>query len=295
MYRYNARLLYSLGKRKTFSQVVRWDVIFFLAQNKWIDNHIVIALWTPQVLDNSRRRIEIIDASFQYWVANRTIDIKKEWDEWYYLASYDWKELRYKLRFATNPVIEHGKYNNVDFNKIAETYKPPHQEPKQEVVAKTQPKQQVSTATASSKKPKKILRYGANGKPICQTYAVPRKLSEFSEFTDFHVTQYIPWNWDPINCWWDCSTTANWTKLGPDDWMEWKLAACPRQFPFWTKLEVQWYWIVTCVDRWWLITLKWDINSRCNESSMNRLDIYTWYGKQKAPMPPRNAKVRVIE
>lgn len=303
MYRYNAWLLYSLGKRKTVDQTKKWDIIFFLAQNKWIDNHIVIIMWTPKKLDNHRSRVEIIDASLKYWVANRTIDIHLSWSERFYTV-YDWEDKYiYKLRFATNPISEYWKYKNVDLESIITKFTPKQAAvQKTAVVSKTPPKQTSLNIKKQSwifsvwTKKAVILRYWNNWKPICQTFAVKQDMSKFNKRTDFHITQYIPWNWNQINCWWDCKKTANWTYLADNAKSKvWKLAACPRQFGFWTKLEIQWYWIVTCVDRWWLITLKWDINSRCNESSMNRLDVFTGYWKQIAKIPPDNAKVRVVK
>lgn len=45
--------------------------------------------------------------------------------------------------------------------------------------------------------------------------------------------------------------------------MRWKVVACPPQYPLWTKIQLEWIWIVECIDRWWAI--QW-----------NRIDMWCW-------------------
>ena len=89
-------------------------------------------------------------------------------------------------------------------------------------------------------------------------------------------TRYYHWSYEAdvcMNCWcqkdwswkviklYDCLTPANWMKLTHDKAMQ--LIACPKDYKLWTKFELDWVWLVTCVDRGWAI--KW-----------NRLDWWMW-------------------
>lgn len=68
--------------------------------------------------------------------------------------------------------------------------------------------------------------------------------------------RYYPWrSWwfladKEINCWLesDCLNTASNTSLNKD--MYWKIVACPKWIKFWTKIYLENYWVVTCLDRW---------------------------------------------
>lgn len=59
----------------------------------------------------------------------------------------------------------------------------------------------------------------------------------------------------------DCLYPANWMLLKQEH--KNKVVACPMEYEKWTKIYLEWIWVVTCVDRWWAIV--W-----------NRLDIYCW-------------------
>lgn len=110
------------------------------------------------------------------------------------------------------------------------------------------------------------------------------------------VTTYIPpvnWDSDNINCGWgSCKHTANGTELTDD--LAGKLAACPMQFPHWTKLMIEWHGEVTCVDRWGLIVMRSDINTRGNVSSMNRIDVFAGNGTSKIELSKSVRKVIVL-
>ena len=64
-----------------------------------------------------------------------------------------------------------------------------------------------------------------------------------------------------INCQWDCLYTANWHKLTDEDM--YKSVACPKEYELWTKIYLEWIWVVTCNDRWGAI-------------NGNRLDMWCW-------------------
>lgn len=66
-------------------------------------------------------------------------------------------------------------------------------------------------------------------------------------------------------CWGDCSYPANGIKLTNEQ--AWKVVACSQEYALWTKFNIEWYWWVTCVDRWSAI-------------QMNRLDLWMWYGEE---------------
>ena len=76
-----------------------------------------------------------------------------------------------------------------------------------------------------------------------------------------------------MNCWcdlepisdkklYDCTVPADWKKLNKDEAM--KVVACPKEYPLWTKIYIDWLWEVICRDRGWAI----------NE---NRVDVRMWY------------------
>lgn len=59
-----------------------------------------------------------------------------------------------------------------------------------------------------------------------------------------------------------CKYPANWRELLNSH--TGKLVACDPRIPLWSTLLMKWYWIVTCVDRWWAITY-------------NRIDMWSGY------------------
>lgn len=74
-----------------------------------------------------------------------------------------------------------------------------------------------------------------------------------------------------MNCWssaigndW-CSYPANWRRLISN--VAWRVVACPKDYPLWTKFEIKNYWWVTCVDRWSAINGK-------------KLDLRMWYWEE---------------
>lgn len=66
-------------------------------------------------------------------------------------------------------------------------------------------------------------------------------------------------------CWGDCSYPANNIKLTNEQ--AGRVVACPQEYTLWTQFNIEWYWWVTCVDRWSAI-------------QMNRLDLWMWYGEE---------------
>lgn len=64
-----------------------------------------------------------------------------------------------------------------------------------------------------------------------------------------------------MNCAWNCNITANWHVLTDDDM--YKSVACPKEYPLWTKIYLEWIGEVVCNDRWWAI-------------NWNRLDMRCW-------------------
>lgn len=54
-----------------------------------------------------------------------------------------------------------------------------------------------------------------------------------------------------MNCAWNCNITANWHILTDDDM--YKSVACPKEYPLWTKIYLEWIGEVICNDRWWAI------------------------------------------
>lgn len=118
---------------------------------------------------------------------------------------------------------------------------------------------------------------------------------------DFLISSYIPTTvWMNINNWWKSwNHTASWLPL-KDDYAG-KIVACPKIYDIginWTtkqKLYIEWHWIVECSDRWWLIVMKWEKNSRWNISSNNRLDLFAWMDTPKIEWGQKHANVYLIK
>ena len=68
-----------------------------------------------------------------------------------------------------------------------------------------------------------------------------------------------------MNCSGDPLVTANWHKLTDAD--KYKSVACPKEYPLWTRIYIEWVWEVTCNDRGSAITTKdnWEVrvDMRC--------------------------------
>ena len=67
-----------------------------------------------------------------------------------------------------------------------------------------------------------------------------------------------------MNCSGDPLVTANWHKLTDAD--KYKSVACPKEYPLWTRIYIEWVWEVTCNDRGSAIkTNNWEvrIDMRC--------------------------------
>ena len=112
---------------------------------------------------------------------------------------------------------------------------------------------------------------------------------------DFLISSYIP-KTDVMDInWWGASWrhTASWLPL--KDEYAWEVVACPKQYPFWTRFYIELFWEVICKDRWWLIVMKWDTNSRWNVSSWNRLDIFAWLNTAKIKWNQKHANVYLIK
>lgn len=80
---------------------------------------------------------------------------------------------------------------------------------------------------------------------------------------------YLTWSYETeikLNGWWN---TASWKK--PSTWT----IAAPRNYLFWTKIYIEWYWVWVVEDRWWAIVNSWD-----NWHIHDRLDIWMGYGDE---------------
>ena len=67
-----------------------------------------------------------------------------------------------------------------------------------------------------------------------------------------------------MNCSGDPLVTANWHQLTDAD--KYKSVACPKEYPLWTRIYIEWVWEVTCNDRGSAIKTKnWEvrIDMRC--------------------------------
>lgn len=83
-----------------------------------------------------------------------------------------------------------------------------------------------------------------------------------------------------MNCSWDPLVTSNWHQLTDAD--KYKSVACPKEYPLWTRIYIEWVWEVTCNDRGSAIKTKnWEvrIDMRCgvwDDALDNRSKCPTW-------------------
>lgn len=77
-----------------------------------------------------------------------------------------------------------------------------------------------------------------------------------------YITETYEWD---ILYNWTWKSTASWKEV-----FEWILAA-PINYPFWTKIYFEWYWVGVVEDRWWAIVNGWE---------WDRIDIWMWYGDE---------------
>ena len=97
---------------------------------------------------------------------------------------------------------------------------------------------------------------------------------------EFSVTSYIPTTtWMNINNW---GKSGNHTASGLPlkDEHAGIVAACPKKYDIWLswtgydKLYIEWYGVVECRDRGWLITMAGEENKRGNIAKLNHIDIF---------------------
>jgi len=117
-------------------------------------------------------------------------------------------------------------------------------------------------------------------------------LNPWEYLWDFLISSYIPkTNSMDINAWW-----KSWLHTA-----SWRIVACPKQFSIglnWepkTKLYIEDYWIVECSDHGGLIVMKWEINSRWNVSSYNRLDLFAWLNTAKIKRGQQHRNVYLVK
>ncbi len=77
-----------------------------------------------------------------------------------------------------------------------------------------------------------------------------------------------------LNWWW--IYTASWKKV-----FVW-VAAWPKNYPFWTKIYLEGYWIIDIEDRWCAIVAKWEdhyckVFKNFVKPKYDRIDIWMWY------------------
>ncbi len=73
---------------------------------------------------------------------------------------------------------------------------------------------------------------------------------------------------------WDIKLNWRWVV-----WASWKevfawMLAAPKNYEFWTKIYLSWYWVWVVEDRWWAIVSKdhWKNDTWCD-----RIDVWMWY------------------
>lgn len=79
--------------------------------------------------------------------------------------------------------------------------------------------------------------------------------------------RYTTWTYE-----WDIKLNGGWKRTS-----SWKniftwVVAAPRNYVFWTKIELEWIWVAVVEDRWWAI-----VNSGERWFEYDRIDIWMWY------------------
>jgi len=118
---------------------------------------------------------------------------------------------------------------------------------------------------------------------------------------DFSVTSYIPTTEGMNINNWGKSGNHTATGLPLKDEYAGKIAACPKKYNIWLdgksydKLYIEWYGVVECRDRGWLITMAWELNSRWNIAEFNHLDIFMWLDTPKLERSKSDRRVYLIK
>lgn len=112
----------------------------------------------------------------------------------------------------------------------------------------------------------------------CWQAVLKTLMSKPKEWIDISLSRYYSvmpnqkryYNWRSyeedfkMNCSGNPLVTANWHQLTDAD--KYKSVACPKEYPLWTRIYIEWVWEVTCNDRGSAIKTKnWEvrIDMRC--------------------------------
>lgn len=87
---------------------------------------------------------------------------------------------------------------------------------------------------------------------------------------------YSPLKWQSFYYRWDYESEIrlNWSWIR---WASWKkvfnwMIAAPKNYAFWTKIILPWYWVWEVSDRWWAI-----VNAWVRWNSFDRIDLWLWH------------------
>lgn len=73
--------------------------------------------------------------------------------------------------------------------------------------------------------------------------------------------------------WWDVKLNGEGKYTASGKWVFAWLLAAPRNYDFWTKIELEWIWVWAVEDRGWAIVNAWE-----RGHDYDRIDIWMWYG-----------------
>ncbi len=105
--------------------------------------------------------------------------------------------------------------------------------------------------------------YAFENKFVVSAYYSPLPNQKYYFKWSYEADKKLNWNW---------IRWASWKAVYP-----WMIAA-PKNYPFWTKIYLEWIWTVEVADRWWAI-----VSTDLNETrwyKYDRLDIWMWYGDE---------------
>lgn len=96
----------------------------------------------------------------------------------------------------------------------------------------------------------------------------------------FYVTAYYsPLLWQSRyttgTYWGDVRLNGEGKRTASGKWVFSGLLAAPRNYDFWTKIELEWIWVWAVEDRWWAI-----VNAGERWFEYDRIDIWMWYGDE---------------
>lgn len=101
---------------------------------------------------------------------------------------------------------------------------------------------------------------------VISTYYSPIPDQEFYHMWSYRAEIKMNWKW---------THWASWREV-----FLWMVAA-PPSYPFWTKIYLEWLWVVEVADRWCAIVESWRAPCIWPSYNSDRLDIWVWHSDER--------------